>query len=426
MAELSFTQLTTTSFRIYVNSLRTNVGKTVYLFDFDKNNNAVRDSVSLDATFPYYYWDINDVSPNTTYNVKVTILYDDGDIQTLEESYPPTSNGSQLSLTNITSTSFDVEVSGMYQSNKIIRIYLNGNDNPFYQDTSIRYANETSATISLTGLTPDTSYEVEVQVIYTDYDQETLRSSCTTLSGGGSSPSDVWTVRNWATMYNLSSTDSVRNTLNAGDVALVKFSCVNSGTATLYSAGSVNVVGYLCNNTSSFDTTSGIPTSQLAYSDNDGVGNNFEITYKVTAGREYYLWVRGYSSGYSGTVTINIYPPEGSTTNRPSYFAWDAPKVSGAAFNITASEWRNLLDNINEVCVYRGLFPVNSTSNPSAIDSFYYPSKGDEFKATMYNQCIYQFERLGLISYSDYSVKSGENITAVRINFLRDTINDVE
>lgn len=115
-----------------------------------------------------------------------------------------------------------------------------------------------------------------------------------------------------------------------------------------------------------------------------------------------------------------------SSLSRPDKFEWDAQKNKGKPFNITADEWCNLLDNINDVRIYKGYSKISSTTNADDITRFYYPSKGDSFLATNYNQCIYAFDDMGILDYSSYQVLSGNNITADRINFLRDTINNVE
>ena len=85
-----------------------------------------------------------------------------------------------------------------------------------------------------------------------------------------------------------------------------------------------------------------------------------------------------------------------------------------------------MLDNINAVREYKGYSAISSTSNADAIARFYYPSKGDNFLASMYNQCVYAFEDMELLDYSSYRVLKGDPITADAINFLVETINSIE
>ena len=68
---------------------------------------------------------------------------------------------------------------------------------------------------------------------------------------------------------------------------------LTSGSVTIYSSGSSDTYGYLYNSSK----------TQLTSNDDSGDGNNFRITYTVTAGTLYYLAPCGYSS----TVTTMVY-----------------------------------------------------------------------------------------------------------------------
>lgn len=149
-----------------------------------------------------------------------------------------------------------------------------------------------------------------------------------------------------------------------------------------------------------------------------------ETKYKISL-RVRYEIDNSYKYHYAEDIYITT-ESESSSSNRPDYFEWDSPKVKGQPFNITAEEWGNLLDNINAVREYKGYSAISSTSNADAIARFYYPSKGDNFLASMYNQCIYAFEDMELLDYSSYRVLKGDPITADAINFLVETINSIE
>ena len=82
----------------------------------------------------------------------------------------------------------------------------------------------------------------------------------------------------------------------------------NSGTATFYSTGSVDTIAYL-STTTGYDDSNGVPTSYLISDDDSGSGSNFSITYDVTAGTTYYLWVRLYSGENTGSIYIYVNPP---------------------------------------------------------------------------------------------------------------------
>ncbi len=88
---------------------------------------------------------------------------------------------------------------------------------------------------------------------------------------------------------------------------------------TIYSISSSDTYGYLFNSSK----------SQLAFDDDSGSGQNFRITYKVTAGQLYYVVACAYSnsSSCSGTISINgtSTPMAGGTTNGTVSVAFDSP-----------------------------------------------------------------------------------------------------
>ena len=150
-----------------------------------------------------------------------------------------------------------------------------------------------------------------------------------------------------------------------------------------------------------------------------------ETTYEIELRVRYYVDGKRKTEWFYETFLTES---ESSSSSRPDKFKWKdgKEKQSGEPFDITAEEWGNLLDNINAVREYKGYSAISSTSNADAIARFYYPSKGDNFLASMYNQCIYAFEDMELLDYSSYRVLKGDPITADAINFLVETINSVK
>ena len=73
------------------------------------------------------------------------------------------------------------------------------------------------------------------------------------------------------------------------------FTALKSGNVKIYTTSSLDTYGYLYYN-----------GSLVASDDDDGDGNNFSLTYNVTAGREYTVKVKGYDSGESGTATLHV------------------------------------------------------------------------------------------------------------------------
>lgn len=135
-----------------------------------------------------------------------------------------------------------------------------------------------------------------------------IRAESTSSGGGG-----TWEyyIRRPGQITN---TYSVSYSMAAGKGEVLEISFANGGVATFSSSGGVDTIGYLSTLTT-YDAATGIPVSVIASDDDSGSGNNFEFSYNVLQGTTYYLFVRPYSTGSSGTVTINIVPPGSSGTS---------------------------------------------------------------------------------------------------------------
>lgn len=227
-------------------------------------------------------------------------------------------------------------------------------------------------------------------------------------SGGGGDTSTSWT-RITGTIGTISSMRQETILLSPMTIYRYRVSFASSGIATFYTFGSVDTYGYLGTSTG-WDSSTGKPTSYLAQND-DGDDRNFSISYNVTAGTSYYIWVRGYYSDASGTTYLCIIPP----SSRPSNFSWTNAKTQGKAFNLTAAEWNSFTSKINEFRKYKGL------SNYS----FTYAYKGDTFTAAMYNQARKAIQAVD--GYGTYipTVSAGDNITAYAMNVLVSELNSI-
>lgn len=109
-----------------------------------------------------------------------------------------------------------------------------------------------------------------------------------------------------------------------------------------------------------------------------------------------------------------------SSAGRPDKFYWTYTKTPGGKFNLTAAEWRGLLDNITAMLAYKGLSVPSSGAGTTQL---YYPYAGEPFTAAMYNQCVYQLSRLGK---TIDQVAPVSPVTAAAINLLPQTINGIE
>ncbi len=225
-------------------------------------------------------------------------------------------------------------------------------------------------------------------------------------------PSQSWAVSSGA-LGTISEETNVSFSLSTKQVKRYSVSFANSGEANFYTSGSVDTYGYL-SISSSFDSTNGAPTSPLKEDDDSSSGNNFAISYNVTAGTTYYIWVRQYSGSSTGTIDLYIEPPEPAAV-RPSNFSWTYTKTKGGSFNLTATEWNNLTARINAFRAYKGLGNY----------SFTYAYKGNDFTAAMYNQAVNAIK--GISGYGSYlyTVSKGDPVTAAGLNALRDELNAI-
>jgi hypothetical protein len=86
-----------------------------------------------------------------------------------------------------------------------------------------------------------------------------------------------------------------------------------SGTATFYSLGDCDTIGYLSTSTD-YDSATGQPTNPLTSDDDSGDNKNYRFTCDVEAGTTYYLWSRLYNGTDTGSIDIRIIAPAAPIT----------------------------------------------------------------------------------------------------------------
>ena len=86
------------------------------------------------------------------------------------------------------------------------------------------------------------------------------------------------------------------NVTTGGQIVYFAFTPTTSGSFTIQSTGSGDTYGTLYSSTK----------SSLKTSDDDGDGNNFKITYTMTAGTTYYVAVKFYGSSTTGTFKVSF------------------------------------------------------------------------------------------------------------------------
>lgn len=140
-------------------------------------------------------------------------------------------------------------------------------------------------------------------------------SACTVpYTFSGTLTQDITLYAKWisysSSAYGTMSTGSSTYVYMTGTTKYYAFVPLVSGTITVYSTGSYDTVGYLCD--SNFNT--------LVYNDDYSGGSNFQYTYNVTAGTLYYIGVRRYSSStsYSYVYVTGTARPTTSAVAQPT------------------------------------------------------------------------------------------------------------
>jgi hypothetical protein len=140
----------------------------------------------------------------------------------------------------------------------------------------------------------------------------------------------------------------------------VKFE--NSGKARFYSGGKTDLVGYISTSTS-YSTFNGEPNNYVVR-DDDSSGVDFDITYDVTAGTQYYFWFRGAMGTENALVATYIVPPadeppliptwgwaisNGSASEEQTSAAYSAVTEKTAVSNFSYLVWNDLCDKVKEI-----------------------------------------------------------------------------
>jgi hypothetical protein len=176
----------------------------------------------------------------------------------------------------------------------------------------------------------------------------------------------------------------------------------------------------------------GIRSSNSYYAEISGANNTTYGNGLYTNGSSWTFSLDGTSSAfvvnstYTARVTAydNDTPSKATATTRavkftrskPSTFNWDVAKVSGNSFNLSAVEWNNLLNKVNEFRQYRGL---------QNVSTFTYASSGGVFTADMFDQAINIINTMSPATSTPALKNKGDTIYASDINKLRDSLNSI-
>ena len=156
-----------------------------------------------------------------------------------------------------------------------------------------------------------------------------------------------------------------------------------------------------------YTAVSGVLTSSTSSWTNSGLPVNTTYFYKVAVQITSIPNILSTAYGQGKTLT---------TVQRPSFFAWTYPKISGANFYLHHTEWNALLTNINEVRAYKGLSTV----------SFNTASTDQEFSATLhYNPARSAIAAMSPPTPLPASKQRLDDVAASLLNGLRDSLNSI-
>lgn len=395
----------------------------------------------------YFY----NLSRNTIYKIVVEIAYTtksgvsgsitlSGNYSTggsvIEDSYGGAENA-YIVIDSYNQTVIRAYLAGLdteYSDNdRSIWWYLNSINNGVYSEMTLNSGDSESSIQVFNYLSPGTTYTIIAVVHYVDADGNSCETNPFTISQTttpSSGDTNIWECSFVGPYENISTKYNFSFSLSSGKVRCYYFSCMYDGVVTLYSEGSSDLIGYLSDN-NSFEKTTGNPSSYLIKDDDSGVNSNFSMSYTVTKGKMYYLFVRCYSYSASTTESINIIIDPPKQLSRPALFLWKDGtdvKQSKQEFDITAAEWCDLIDNVRGVRLYLGLTGFDDGELSSGTSVMTKPQKGDSFTAIHYNQVLMAIAgAYGSNSgyYGTYAVSSDAPVTAESLNILVYLINNL-
>lgn len=313
-----------------------------------------------------------------------------------------------IAYTAVTSTSFKI-IAGELRTNagtKRIYWYLNGEK---YGDSVLLTEKGEKNTREFTDLTPGTWYSVYYIVEYSDYEYAEY--------------SDTISVQTAEEEPYVPDTSGMELTVSVDGTDVI-----------------LKISGFDADYDGGWETSWNVSSSDdvilddyvISSGDSDRLGTYKKITLSadngIKAGTKYTAIV--YCRYLVGTdwegikiLAKTFTTDDAPNPDRPAKFTWadgSVVKTAGNPFDITAAEWCDLLDNFKAVLEYKG-YAVPSSG--TGLAQFYYPSRGDEFAAWIYNQVLYQ---LYLIEMTDYNpVSSGDSVTAARINDIVELLNSI-
>lgn len=136
----------------------------------------------------------------------------------------------------------------------------------------------------------------------------------------------------------------------------------------------------------------------------------------------YYVGCYIYVPSTPTPITLPTVAYTTSANPRPAYFNWDynpttgtTSKIQGQPFDLKATEWNRLTDNINSVRQYKGY-------------SYYWFTtalQGSQFTAAFYNEAVNAINDMLPFFNQLSTVSSGDTITAYLMNIIVTRLNGI-
>ena len=226
-------------------------------------------------------------------------------------------------------------------------------------------------------------------------------------------PEEYWKFEYVHEYNNITQTIEYLQYLNECEVLRIDMTFSISGSIQFQTVNASGAYIFLSSQ-SSFDEESGEPISSLT--DDYSKSGDASIEWLVSPGVDYYLFVRHYDIEDSGKITYRIVVSE---KTRPNTFKWTNSKEKGKEFNLTAKEWNDLCQNVNDLLAYCDWWDYSFTK---AV-------KGEKFTAEMFNEildAIKPISKRTLEELEDYEVKTGDIIKAQALNDLIALVNEIQ
>lgn len=320
-----------------------------------------------------------------------------------------------ISLIDRTETSLTIKASNLRTGGgeKTILWFLDG-------DKIVQYglgASTESDVYTFYGLEPNTTYTISFTIWYkmqgwSDEYSEPLEVS-TLKSEEPEDPEPTWDFAYAETYSNIETTKEGSKKLGAGEVLRINMT-FKSGGEILFETVDASGAYIFLSSQSSFDEISGEPVSSLT--DDYSRNGDASIEWLVSPGVDYYLFVRHYDIEDSGKITYRIVVPE---KTRPNTFQWTNPKEKGKDFNLTAKEWNDLCQNVNDLLAY--------------CDQWDYPFtkavKEESFTAEMFNEILEAIKPISKKTpeyLESREVKAGDIIKAQDLKDLVALVNEIQ